>query len=411
VNVERDLQYDEVINEYLLTPQSRASLDRILSRLIDPTPGRAWTLTGPYGSGKSYFGLFLINLLSSLRPGHSAALANLRQVDPLLAKKVTSLVEIDSTSGFFTVPITGYRGSFQECLQAGFLHALKPFASLKVVAPLWHDLQNWTKNTNSRQVIAWLQAFCEALPHLPQGFNGLVIVLDEMGKALEYSGLHPEITDVFLLQEIAEFVNSKGEIPVLFVGILHQAFERYASFLSKSTQREWSKVQGRFEDIAFQEPPIQQMHLAARSIDFSAEALQDDQRQSLSSLAIQAERDGWRPPLMGRDEFLGLCQKAYPLHPASLTLLPFIFKRLAQNERSLFSFLASSEPSGFQEFLHTHHYPDSLRLPDLFDYLTANFQARLMATGRARHLAETVDRINSTPSLSQVQPQPKKLRC
>ena len=41
----------------------------------------------------------------------------------------------------------------------------------------------------------------------------------------------------------------------------------------------------------------------------------------------------------------------YPLHPLTALVLGPLFRQLAQNERSLFAFLASSEPFGFQDFL------------------------------------------------------------
>src|SRR5690242_7856807 len=43
-----------------------------------PTASRAWSITGPYGVGKSAFALFLTDLLASERPRHSCA-ARLRK--------------------------------------------------------------------------------------------------------------------------------------------------------------------------------------------------------------------------------------------------------------------------------------------------------------------------------------------
>lgn len=62
-------------------------------------------------------------------------------------------------------------------------------------------------------------------------------------------------------QELAEFANRSGKNPFVMIGILHQSFDRYAAVLDQTTQKEWAKVQGRFEDIAFQEPPTQQTRL------------------------------------------------------------------------------------------------------------------------------------------------------
>ena len=73
-----------------------------------------------------------------------------------------------------------------------------------------------------------------------------------MGKFLEYASFAGG--DLFLFQELAEKfsqyrIQKKGT--ALFVGILHQAFEEYAAQAGHSTQEEWQKIQGRFEDVSF----------------------------------------------------------------------------------------------------------------------------------------------------------------
>lgn len=82
-----------------------------------------------------------------------------------------------------------------------------------------------------------------------------------------------------------------------------------------------------------------------------------------------------------------------------LVALPSLFRRLAQNERSIFAYLAAHEPFGFQEFLATRQAPAMVRLADLFDYLTVNFQGRLYTMLRARAITETLARLENTPKL------------
>ena len=54
---------------------------------------------------------------------------------------------------------------------------------------------------------------------------GLLIIFDELGRALEYAALHPEHSDVGILQMIAELATRSADAPVGLVTILHQAFE------------------------------------------------------------------------------------------------------------------------------------------------------------------------------------------
>jgi hypothetical protein len=128
---------------------------------------------------------------------------------------------------------------------------------------------------SSRAFVFALSALLEQA--VRQGYRGILLIIDELGKLLEFAAMRPDAADLYLLQEIAEFANRSADTPLVVVGILHQAFERYATFVNSVTQQEWAKIQGRFEDIPFQEPPTRQLHLLARAL---AHGLVPDQRTS-----------------------------------------------------------------------------------------------------------------------------------
>lgn len=395
ISVEQDIGRTAVATAYTLTPQARSTLARMLTRLTEPgAPSRAWTLTGPYGSGKSYFSLFLMNLFCSQLPAHQQLLNQLTQSDPLLSEQVATYAQVPHTKGFLPIPITGYRASLPDCLWHGVSRALETLLQHQPLSDWYKKASVILTTGSSRQIVTHLQALNEIICSPELGYRGLLLILDEMGKPLEHLANHPQSGDIFLLQELAEFAD-RNERPFLFVGILHQGFERYAGQLDMTTQREWAKVQGRFADIAFQEPPHQQMALLAHAIEGTEILFQD----AFLEYTEDVLSNGWKPALMSADEFRTLCRQAYPLHPTTLVALPHLFRRLAQNERSLFSYLGSLEPFGFQEFLQTHHFPDTVRLPDLFDYLVANFQGRLYASMRGRLITETVERLQNAPQL------------
>lgn len=398
INIEQDIDKATLGSGYTLTPQARSTLSRMLARFIEPgTPSRAWTLTGPYGSGKSYFSLFLMNLLCAHLPAHQPLTEQLAQVDPVLRQQIESYAQFSDSQGFLPIPITGYRASLQECLWHGIGRALAPLLENRAIFAWYKDLGEMITTASSRQIITQLQGLGEIVCTPDLGYRGILFLLDEMGKPLEYLANHPESGDIYLLQEIAEFAD-RSQTPMIFIGILHQGFERYAGHLDMTTQREWAKVQGRFADIAFQEPPHQQMALLAHTLVKSGEPV--FLKEIITNYAKDALENGWKPPLVSGDEFRLLSQQAYPLHPTTLVALPHLFRRLAQNERSLFSYLGSLEPFGFQEFLQTHRVPDVVRLYDLFDYLVANFQGRLYASMRGRLITETLERLQTAPHLS-----------
>ena len=58
VHLERDFYTENALDGYVLTVTARETLRRVIAALDNESTSKAWTLTGPYGSGKSAFALF-----------------------------------------------------------------------------------------------------------------------------------------------------------------------------------------------------------------------------------------------------------------------------------------------------------------------------------------------------------------
>lgn len=403
IQLEKDMTNPAMLDGYVLTAQALSSLGRIINGLNHQNPARAWTITGPYGSGKSYLGLYLLNLTNKFQPSNTQASGQLNKVDPILAEELNSVLDFSYSSGLFPLPITGSRTHLSKCIQEGALASLSPLVKHNEIMLLVDQLTSWQIPTRSRDIISWLEQLIATITTPEFGYSGILMIFDEMGKPLEYSATYPETEDVFLLQEIGEFANRSSDTPFVYIGILHQAFERYASLLDHTTQREWAKVQGRFEDIAYQETAHQQMRLLGKAIEYLKPEIVEQYEGIIQKDTYSAIDSGWSPAMLSTDEFLKLSKQTYPLHPTTLVALPYVFQRLAQNERSIFAYLASLEPLGFQDFIKAHKPPSFIRLPDLFDYLFANFQARLYSSGRARILIEAAERLGSSPELTELE--------
>ncbi|SEJ94008.1 hypothetical protein SAMN04488058_1455 [Deinococcus reticulitermitis] len=392
VRLERDAQVSGALAGYTITTQARAVLRRMLGALGAQGTERAWTLTGPYGSGKSAFALFLTRLL---QVPEGEAFELLQEADPLLADEW----RLTTPRPFLPVALTLRRAPLGTALLEGLQAAS---LSLNGAAS-----EAWRKNLKalnqgvSPDTRALLEQF-ESLQALAaaEGYGGLLLVLDELGKALEYAGRF-EGEDIYLLQELAEVAARSGEHPLLLVGVLHQAFEHYGEHLIASSRKEWAKVQGRFADIAFLEPPEQQMRLAAQAM----EALEVRPSGPLLTQAEQAAEGiaalGQAPRALGGAEFLTLSRAAAPLHPTVLLALPYLFRRFAQNERSLFAYLLSGEPRAVPDLWPARSA--LVRLADLFDYFALNLLGSLSRQAFARRWLEVVDAVERHPDLSEVQ--------
>ena len=63
VNLERDAGLVRATEGYILTSTAQAVLERLAASLSIPAGQRSWTITGPFGSGKSAFALYLSQLV------------------------------------------------------------------------------------------------------------------------------------------------------------------------------------------------------------------------------------------------------------------------------------------------------------------------------------------------------------
>mgnify|MGYP001376711289 CR=1 FL=1 len=82
INLERDADSLDVINAYIPTSRALKLFARVSEGFNNKQAPRAWSLIGPYGSGKSSNSVFLSHLLSS--PDFettNAAYENLKKAD------------------------------------------------------------------------------------------------------------------------------------------------------------------------------------------------------------------------------------------------------------------------------------------------------------------------------------------
>ncbi len=215
--------------------------------------------------------------------------------------------------------------------------------------------------------------------------KGLILILDELGKFLEFAALHPQRQDIFLLQRLAEAASRSGDQALFVVCLLHQGFNAYSDLLSQSAQREWEKVAGRFEEIVFNQPIDQVANVIASAINVRTRGIPQTESLELRQAMEQGMARGWFGS-SSTNSLLTVATRLYPLHPTVLPILIRTFRRFGQNERSLFSFLMSNEPFGLQVFSErSPHEGDLYRLHDFYDYVRTNFGHRLAVQSYRSH--------------------------
>ena len=390
VHLERDAQTPTAVAGYVLTPLVRTLTARILDGCSTEVGARAWSVTGPYGTGKSAFLLFLSNIVA---PGDSqaglAARAILSEQDPALAKAVYGpRGAFPTPDGLVPVLATGERRRLDQVMLGALRQAAHRYWGGRGKKPAvvnrldtLYSAAEKGRTVAARDVVSIVESVAQKMAQSSLPGRGLLVILDEAGKVLEHAALHPDQGDVQLLQELAEAANRSGDVPIVFLVTLHQAFEQYAGRLNTTERGEWAKVQGRFEDVAFQESSYELLRLVGEALDRTP--LQKGVEVALRRTARAVIGAAARSDAVSAARLEHLVVGAAPLHPSTALLLGPLFRsRIAQNERSLFAFLASNEPHGFQQFLDSNTYaeapPALLRPDELYDYLAATLAGHIV---------------------------------
>ena len=174
----------------------------------------------------------------------------------------------------------------------------------------------------------------EALESKIQSGKRIVIFIDEFGKVLEHIAKSNQTTDLYLLQQIAEWVNGYDNQAYL-ITTLHQNFSSYSEGTSASQQQEWGKVKGRYRDIVFNEPVEQLLFFASKELrQFEPTKEETKKLDDLLDLVNTSKLVSFNTILTTK-----IVEDLYPLDWLSANVLVQALQKYGQNERSLFTFV------------------------------------------------------------------------
>ncbi|GEK14727.1 hypothetical protein [Aliivibrio fischeri] len=332
---------------------------------------KIYTVTGPYGAGKSTIALLLAGLLSPEK--------KLRNVASKVVKSEFSDIfyeKVPVKNGWFVVKSVCSFESPITSLWAGIIAE----AHLHNV-----DLSHIDEPIDEK---SFFIAFNNVMKLVEKLFDGVVILFDEMGKSLEY--LNSKHLDLQFFQDFAEKISRK-DFPVLFLGFLHQAFAEYARGQSQTVKEGWTKVQGRYTDLLFNVSEDETVTLIGNSIV-------QESSYKRNSLVVDSTLKALIDTRISKSiNIKAKLESALPLHPLTTLLLgPLSKRRFSQNERSTFGFLGSVENYGFQSFIASNKAEVLYRLSDLYDYIEANLDHLILSSPDARAWSEAKDAVERT---------------
>jgi hypothetical protein len=343
---------------------SQSAIDALLAmgRHREATGHGAFTWTGPYGSGKSSLAVALAALLTEKPKVTRRVFRNSSSSD---ADEILGLFR-PSSRCWTVAPLVGHRADPETTIADALARALPAGTEAR---------------KRGERFSVWVQRVVGAAPS-----EGVVLLIDEMGKFLEYAAT--EQGDIHVFQELAE-IASRSAGRLIVVGILHQAFDEYAHRLSREGRDEWIKVQGRFLDIPISLGGEEQIELISRAIESELPGRAAPGAVEIVAQTMRGMRSG---PLKPLEDRLNAC---WPLHPTVAALLgPISRRRFGQSQRSIFGFLTSAEPFGFQEYLDTTPCDGEEYSPErLWHYLRANLEPAILASPDGHRWSTAVEAV------------------
>jgi len=365
VHLERDISDASSSQGYILTPVAHNAITRICRSFYSNSTQRAFRVAGDYGSGKSAFGLALARVAA----GYANALPK----------------ELRTFCG---------RNRMRPHLATGDHEPL----GVTVLRALGVRMPHGARPSTNEVLLKTTKALGVARS---KGFKGVLLVLDELGKNLEFAAQNPEADDIYLLQRLAEEAARSNALPLVIVVLLHQGVAAYASGLDTTARREWDKVAGRFEEIVYAQPLEQLVPLVSATLNVRQEALpkatSDDARKAM----LAAIRAG----VYGSAAASSLGQfgpKIFPFHPTVLPVLVRSMRKFGQNERSLFSFMSAFEPMGLQQHIQSDGSKlEPYRIHHLFEYVRQNLLPAINSSNSHIHWSFVDSLLSGTPLNSQ----------
>ncbi len=423
VNIAYDLYNDEKVRNFIPTMSSFDVIEDVLLSTTKSATQRARILIGAYGRGKSYIILVLMSLLFKKDVTlfdmllkemkiHNSMLYEFA-VDYIKGDKKLLPIIVSGSSASLT---QSFLNALQQALRSENLADLMPETNFKAsinTIELWKqsypDTYEKFAQTLSEPVDNFILAlkeydvnayerFEKLYPTLTsgstfnpflgfdvvelyekvvdklqtKGYDGVYIIYDEFSKYLESSIASATISDIKLLQDFAEKCDRSGNKQIHLMLICHKDIANYIdNSLPKEKVDGWRGVSGRFKHINLHNNFSQMYEIISAVIKKDKAFWNKFCEENKDRFDDLTQRFTLNGVLDEKDE--NMVQTAikgcYPLHPISTFILPRLSEKVAQNERTLFTFLSSDQKYTLSAFLKTAEGDFPMLTPDyIYDY-------------------------------------------
>lgn len=428
VNIAYDLYDDNKLKNFIPTRSSLLLLESILLSTNNDSTNRARILIGAYGKGKSHIVLTILSILMQ---------RDFRLFEKLSEKltefpKINQLVNnyYDSDKKIFPIIITGANTSLTQAFVLSMQRALSENNLTDIMPETNYQaaistIERWSKkfpdtlieferlaDTKHQDFIKLLKnydvdsyrLFEELYPLLTsgstfnpflgfdvvelyesvakglkeKGYSGIYVVYDEFSKYLEANIKTASVSDTKMLQDFAEKCNRSGSLQMHLMLISHKEIANYIDVLPKQKVDGWRGISERFEHVHLNNN-FSQTYEIIRTVIRQDKDLWETFYKNNKSIFTDLYKTYNQHQIFSdtsKEDIKLTIEDSYPLHPVSTFILPRLSERIAQNERTLFTFLSAKGENTLSSILDEKNDTKiEFVTPDqIFDYFEPLFR-------------------------------------
>lgn len=432
VNIAFDLNDEKKIQSFIPTSSALELISNVIMSTENNSTHRAKILTGAYGRGKSHIVLVLLSLLykKSNTDVFDKVMERMKEYDDDSYVLIKNYIKSEKrllpivVSGSSSSLSQSFLNALQQALSSNELDDVMPDTHFKVAI---QTIEKWKENypdtfesfkskisVSADEFLAELannnadlyKEFVDTYPELTsgsvfnpffvddpaklledvsiaireKGFSGIYIVYDEFGKYLETNITSATESDTKLLQDLAEKCNRSEKNQMHLMLICHKDISNYIDMnLPQDKVDGWRGISGRFEHINLHNNFNQMYEIISAVICKKSDKWNELQKR-YDAVFSDLSKIYSSNKVIGTDckSVKKAIISCYPLHPSTMYILPRLSEKVAQNERTLFTFLSANHKNTLVEYIEKNTEEFPFVTPDyVYDYFENEFKKEL----------------------------------
>lgn len=430
VNLGLDLDNPQKLVNYIPTKSSVKLLVDYLKSTLEMTSSRANILVGPYGKGKSHLLLVLLSYLAKYNTEELNILTEkIIGIDP---ENADIFKNVSKLGKFLPVLINPGESTLNKAFYKGLMASLKKEGITDIVPDNYYSeaisiIEKWKNEfpdtyklfQNNISVSAdsfvkelekynekTLEEFRLIYPNLTsgspfnpivddeiisvyksvnrklksvKGYAGIYIVFDEFSKFVEAHNEDKFADDMKTLQDICELCLASKEEQIHITCVAHKSIQSYSKLLSSEVLNLFEGVSARLEQKNF-------IVSSKNNYELIADALIKDSKlfttilsdENICNVMQKSYELRVFSSLFTKDDFASIVAKGcFPLTPLSAMILLELSEKIAQNERTIFTYLTGKDRYSLSQVIHEQTNLGFVGIDSIYDYFYDVFKTDL----------------------------------